>query len=180
MFDGSAPGSETEGPLAMAISSPLQLARQRVGLSVNRTHTVCVRVPNSSTRKRRLELSIGRRRWSLGERTTWTPPLHTRLADRALCAYKTPGHRRILRLQNRKTGLGRPRAKRPAGTKSRPRPPPPGNDQPISVPQNTPQTGLWENRADVVRAARRTRFESPDISVSSSANAFPLQRKTND
>ena len=40
-------------------------------------------------------------------------PLHTRLADRALCAYKTPGYRRILRLQNRKMGLGRPRAQRP-------------------------------------------------------------------
>ena len=38
-------------------------------------------------------------------------------------------------------------------TKPQPRPPP-CNDKPIYVPQNTPHTGLWENRADVVRGSR--------------------------
>jgi len=55
--------------------------------SVNGIHAIYVRVSHSSTLPRRLELSIGRR-WSPRERTTSTPPLHTRLADRALCAYK--------------------------------------------------------------------------------------------
>ena len=144
MFDASAPGGDTEGNVHRWRWRFRRCTNSRDSMwaySMNGTHAVCVRAPHSSTRARRLELSIGRcgwRRWSPRERTTWTPPLHTRLADRAICAYKAPGYRRRLRLQNRKTLLGRPRAQRPAATKPRPRPPPPGDDQLITGPQNTP------------------------------------------
>ena len=61
MFDASAPGSETEGPLAMAISSPLQFAREHVGLSRERyTCSLGYCAEFQYTHARRLELYIGR------------------------------------------------------------------------------------------------------------------------
>jgi len=60
--------------------------------SVNGTHAICVRVPHSSTRPRRLELSIGRRRWSPRESPTSTPPLHP-IGRPRLMRIQDPGHR---------------------------------------------------------------------------------------
>jgi len=136
IFDASAPSSETEGNvycwLAMAIPSPLQFARQYVGLFPERY----TQTSYSSLRTRRLELSIGPhgRRRSLLDSTTAQLDSPTarvmRIKDPTTPTYITPAEP--------KNGSW-PRAQRPAATKPRP----PGNDQPTSIPQNTPQTGFW-------------------------------------
>ena len=157
IFDASAPSGETEG----------QFPRQHVGLFPERY----TQTSYSSLRTRRLELFIsphGRRRSlldSTAAQLDWPTARVMRIKDPTTPTYITPAEP-----QNGSW----PRAQRPAATKPRP----PGNDQPTSIPQNTPQTGLWGT--ELVWYARQDALASNRlsyISVSSRASASPTSKK---
>jgi len=155
MFDASAPGGETEGNvhrwLSMAIPSPLQFARQHVGLFRERY----TQTSYSSPRTRRLELSITLA-WSAAvsfglHRCTldWPTARVMRIKDPT-----TPTYIMSAEPKNRSWPPLRATAHRDETATAGQRP------AHLHTPEH-PTDGTLGNRAGVVRAARRTRFESP-------------------
>jgi len=164
MFDASAPGGESEGTGdGDFIAAPI--CATVCGLFLGMVHTQSC----SCAEFQYTHAKAGVVRWSVwsaaveskGENNLDTTAAHSIDRPRLMCI-QDPTPPTYITLAEPQNGSWPPsRAQRPAATKPCQRPPPPGNDLPISVPENTPQTGLWENRADVVRATGRTRFESP-------------------